>query len=259
MLSGKGFHEIQGSRDLQVQESEIYILRLNMKRGIGKRIGSFFKRKRVKRLWVLLLVGCGLLAGLIGVCNQIIVRSTSDKVYADVAEVPANRVGLLLGTSPKLRSGRPNLYFHHRIDAAVALYQAGKINYVLVSGDNRRRNYNEPAEMRKALIAKGIPDSVIVLDYAGIRTLDSVIRSEKIFGQDSITIISQRFHNERAIYIACRNDIVAVGFNAKDVDAYSGFKTNLRELLARVKVFVDILTGKGPRHLGDPVVIGEAG
>ena len=85
------------------------------------------------------------------------------------------------------------------------LFQAGKISRILVSGDNRRMNYNEPVEMRKALIAHGIPDSVIVMDFAGIRTLDSVIRAKKVFGQDRFTIISQRFHNERALYIAGRN------------------------------------------------------
>ena len=109
--------------------------------------------------------------------------------------------------------------------------------------------------MRKALLAKGVPDSVIVMDFAGIRTLDSVVRAKKVFGQDRFTIISQRFHNERALYIAKYNGIEAVGFNATDVDAYSGLKTNMRELLARVKVFVDLLFGKGPRHLGEPITI----
>lgn len=200
-------------------------------------------------------VGCGLLFALILVCNRIIIQASAGKVYDTLSEVPANKTGLLLGTSPRLRGGKPNLYFNYRIEAAVALYQAGKINKIIVSGDNRRRNYNEPVEMRKALMAKGIPDSVIVLDYAGIRTLDSVVRAEKVFGQQSFTVISQRFHNERAVYIARQWGIQAIGFNARDVDAYSGFRTNVRELLARVKVFLDLLTGKQPRHLGEPIVV----
>ena len=109
--------------------------------------------------------------------------------------------------------------------------------------------------MQYAFFAQGVPDSVIVLDYAGFRTLDSVVRSRKVFGQDSLTIISQAFHNERALYLARQNHIQAIGFNARDVNVYSGFKTNARELLARVKMFIDLSLGKGPKHLGDPIPV----
>lgn len=211
--------------------------------------------KRIKKLCIGLLVGGGMLIGFVLVCNRIVINAAEGHTYNDTIQVPANRVGIVLGTSPKLRNGLPNLYFKYRIEAAVALFRCGKINYILVSGDNRKNNYNEPVEMRKALIREGIPDSVIVLDYAGIRTLDSVVRAKKVFGQDSITIISQRFHNERAIYIAQKNNIYAIGFNATDVGLHSGLKTQIRELFARVKVFVDQFTGKGPRHLGEPVII----
>ena len=187
-----------------------------------------WRKRQTGRKWIkycvrFLLFGLILLLGTILLCNRIIIHNTESCLYDQVETIPENRVGLLLGTSPKLRGGRPNLYFNYRITAAVELFQAGKISRILVSGDNRRMNYNEPVEMRKALIAHGIPDSVIVMDFAGIRTLDSVIRAKKVFGQDRFTIISQRFHNERALYIAGRNGIEAVGFNAKDnydIDIY---------------------------------------
>lgn len=176
-------------------------------------------------------------------------------VYDDTELIPKNEVGLLLGTSPVLKSRRANLYFDYRIDAATQLYRAGKIKYILISGDNRRNNYNEPEEMKKALLGQHVPDSVIFMDYAGLRTLDSVVRARKIFGQKRFTVISQRFHNERAVFLAAKHGIQAVGFNARDVDAYSGLKTRIRELLARVKVFIDLAMQKQPRHLGDPVHI----
>lgn len=191
------------------------------------------------------------------VCNQIIKKHAESKIYATTDIIPQNKVGLLLGTSPKLKNGNNNLYFDYRILATCELYETGKINYILISGDNRRDDYNEPEEMKKALMQKGIPENVIYLDYAGFRTLDSVIRSKEVFGQDSLTIISQRFHNERAIYLAEKYGITAIGYNAKDVDAYAGLKTNIRELFARVKVFIDLSINKQPHFLGEKISIGE--
>ena len=89
------------------------------------------------------------------------------------------------------------------------------------------------------------------LDYAGFRTLDSVVRAKEVFGQTRLTIISQRFHNERAIYLAEKNGITAIGFNARDVDVYAGLRTNIRELFARVKMFIDLAIDKQPHFLGE--------
>ena len=191
------------------------------------------------------------------VCNRTIQKNSETYIYSTVSDIPYNKVGLLLGTSPKLKSGKANLYFDYRIKAATELYNAGKVKYILVSGDNRRNSYNEPEEMKKALIAAGIPDQRIILDYAGLRTLDSVVRAHLIFGLERFTLISQQFHNERAIYLAQQSHLQAIGYSAQDVSAYAGFKTNLRELLARVKAFVDIVTNKAPKHLGEKVKIPE--
>lgn len=191
------------------------------------------------------------------ICNRKIKRFAESKTYTDVTAIPRNDVGLLLGTSPKLKNGNNNLYFDYRILAATVLYKSGKIKYILISGDNRKKDYNEPEEMKNTLIQKGVPESAIYLDYAGFRTLDSVVRAKEVFGQSRLTIISQRFHNERAIYLAGKNGIDAIGYNAKDVNAYAGLKTNARELLARVKMFIDLAVDKQPHFLGEKIVIGK--
>ena len=188
-------------------------------------------------------------------CNSIIVNRARGKLYTDVTTIPFNKVGLLLGTSKWLKNGRENPYYTYRIQAASALLKNNKIKYLVVSGDNGRKDYNEPELMRSDLINAGIDSSKIYLDYAGFRTFDSVKRLKEIFGQDTVTIISQQFHNERAIYIAKREGITAIGFNAQDVFSAQGSKIQLREKLARVKVFVDYWFGTKPKYLGSKVVI----
>ena len=191
------------------------------------------------------------------VCNRIIADYAAPRLYSDTKSIPYNEVGLLPGTAPKLKNGKNNLYFDYRIAAAATLYRAGKIKYILISGDNGREDYNEPEEMKKALLAQGIPEGAIYLDYAGFRTLDSVVRAKEIFGQKKLTVLSQAFHNERAVYLAGKNGMEAVGFNAKDVETYAGLKTQIRELFAGVKVFVDLAIGKRPHFLGERIQIGE--
>lgn len=188
-------------------------------------------------------------------CNTIIGQAARGKLYSTIGTIPYNKVGLLLGTSRYMDDGNINPYYAYRIEAAVSLLRAGKIKYIIVSGDNSRKDYNEPELMKADLIAAGIDSSVIFPDYAGFRTFDSMVRLKAIFSQDAVTVISQPFHNERALYIASKEGIKAVGFNAKDVSNSFGFKVQLREKLARVKVFVDYLTGIKPKFLGEKVHI----
>jgi SanA protein len=187
--------------------------------------------------------------------NNSITSVASRKLYNDTTSIPYNKVGLLLGCSKLLSNGYPNLYYQYRIDAAADLLRAGKIKYLVISGDNGRKDYNEPEDMRNDLIRRGIDSSVIILDYAGFRTFDSVVRLREIFDQHSVTIISQQFHNERAIFIAEKEGIDAVGYNAKDVTKYMGFKTKQREKLARCKAYIDYLIGTKPRYLGEKIRI----
>ena len=188
-------------------------------------------------------------------CNKTIMQVSKGKLYSRPDVIPFNKVGLLLGTSKYLVDGRPNLYYLFRIQAAVELYKHGKIKYIIVSGDNGTTDYNEPEDMRNDLIAQGVDASHIYLDHAGFRTFDSIVRLKRIFGQESVTIISQPFHNERAIYIASKEGIAAIGFNARDINSGAGLKVQVREKFARVKVFLDYLFGKEPKFLGEKILI----
>lgn len=214
-------------------------------------------KKCIKRVvWVLLTVAILAICAILS-ANHTVEKETNLHIYSDITEIPHNSAGLLLGTSKTLRSGKANLYFQYRIDAAVALFKSGKIDCIVISGDNGRESYNEPEDMKAELIKQGIPEKQIYLDHAGFRTLDSVVRMNKVFGQNNFTVISQEFHNRRAIYIAQAKELNAIGFNAKNVDAYSGFKTQVREKLARVKLFLDLWTDKSPKFLGEPIKISQ--
>ncbi len=140
--------------------------------------------------WRLGMAACLLLMVLIAATNLWIVRSTSAEIFSDYNQIPSNPVGLVLGTSSRRADGSPNPFFHNRMEAAARLYALGKIGHIIVSGDNRTRYYNEPLEMKRALVKLGVPDAAITLDYAGLRTLDSVVRSKEVFGQEHITIIT---------------------------------------------------------------------
>lgn len=207
-----------------------------------------------------LLAGlCLLLASAIALLgySEWTVSDARHYTYDDVDAVPYNRVALVLGTSKYLIGGNPNHYFNYRIKAAAELYNNGKVDYILVSGDNATVQYNEPRQMRRALIQAGIPASAIYSDYAGFRTLDSIVRAKEVFGQARFTVVSQAFHNERAIFIARHFGIDAVGFNAIDPSAYQGIRTRVREVFARLMGLLDLyVLDKGPKFLGEPIIIG---
>ena len=189
------------------------------------------------------------------VAEYAITNSAKEKTFDSVDVIPKNKVGLLLGTSKYVLNGRQNLFYVYRIQAAVALFNAQKIEYIIISGDNGRTEYDEPTDMKNDLMAKGVPEIAIYLDYAGFRTLDSVVRSKEIFGQDTITIISQQFHNQRAIYIATQKGMDAIGYNAKDVHTLVSMRIAIREKLARVKTLLDVLLGVNPKYLGETIDI----
>ncbi|WP_209405067.1 vancomycin high temperature exclusion protein [Pseudozobellia sp. WGM2] len=209
------------------------------------------KMKRIKVIGLLFAT----LILLIFMCNSIITNAAEGKTFDDPQDIVENRVGLVLGTSKKLIGGLPNPYYSYRIKATIELYKADKIKFVLVSGDNGTRYYNEPNTFKKDLIAGGIPADKIFLDFAGFRTLDSMVRAKEVFGLNSVTVISQEFHNQRAIYLAEKKGLKAIGYNAKTVSGNQGLKVQLREYLARVKVFIDLLFNTQPKFFGKSIEI----
>lgn len=213
--------------------------------------------KLVKK--ILLCSGIGALVFLLLTwgANYKIESSTEGFITDETHELPACETAVLLGTSKILKHRQVNEYFYRRIAATVDLYRSGKIKYIIVSGDNSVAIYNEPLDMKRDLVKNGVPDSVIYMDFAGFRTFDSMVRAKEVFGQDSVIVVSQEFHNQRAVFIAQQIGLVAYGYNAEDVDVQTGFKTRVREFFARAKVFWDVYTGTRPKFLGEKIRVGN--
>ena len=185
-------------------------------------------------------------------CYTIVECKAWGKTFDNTADIPHRKVGLLLGTSPRVPNGAPNFYYINRITATANLYKAGKVDRVISSGGDYSSRpsggYNELIAMRDSLVAHGVPDSVIILDFDGTRTLNSIVKAKEIYGVDSITIISQEYHNERAIFLASQNGIDAIGYNAKPSHIITKrIKNEGREFFARVKLFVDVILGEKPK------------
>ena len=201
---------------------------------------------------------CAILTPIIAViiaiigCYTIVECKAWDKTFDNVADIPHRKVGLLLGTSPRVPNGAPNFYYINRITATADLYKAGKVDKIIASGGDYSSRlsggYNELIAMRDSLVTHGVPDSIIILDYDGTRTLNSIVKAKEIYSVDSVTIISQEYHNKRAIFLASQNGIDAIGYNAKPSHIkVKRIKNEGREFFARVKLFVDVILGKKPK------------
>lgn len=178
-------------------------------------------------------------------CNAVVVHGAKGKVFDRIEDVAPTEYGLLLGTTPQARIGGNNYFFTYRIDATESLYKAGKITKILISGDeNSLGGINEPQCMKDTLVARGVPADAIVLDGKGFSTIESVVRARQVYGCSEVTIISQQFHNERAVYLAeqLRLDFSTLqAYNAQSPRSKWAQITYCREYLARVKMFIDIL------------------
>ncbi|WP_353111163.1 SanA/YdcF family protein [Salinisphaera dokdonensis] len=205
----------------------------------------------VNRLARFALTGVGCVLLVFMAANAWVVSATRNLIIDDMARLGVHDVGVVLGTSPYTRYGNQNLLFTHRMRAAAELYAAGHVRHLLVSGANPDRTYNEPRKMYQALRGLGVPDAALTLDFAGFRTLDSIVRARRIFGLESFVVISQRYHDYRALFIAHHYGVRAVAYTRPQEDRRQPLRAEAREYLARFKAVVDLfLLSKRPRFLG---------
>jgi SanA protein len=212
--------------------------------------------ERLKQLRWKLVWACLAILLSTALINLWITQSAKPRVFHSLGDLPANDVGLVLGASPRAGGGFTNPHFQNRLEAAAKLYHGNKVKHLLLSGDNHIAGYDEPTEMRDALLNLGVPSTAMTLDYAGFRTLDSVVRAKAVFGQTRLTIITDNFHAQRALFLCQNYGIDAVAFCSKPVPLkYSG-ATQMREWMARVKAFLDVYALRTePRFYGPKVEI----
>lgn len=212
-----------------------------------------FPRHAGRRLRRWLLAIAVVLLGLVALINNWVINNTYSYIYDDWSLLPDNDVGLVLGTSNRTRGGAPNPQFYGRVHAAAQLYQLGKIKRIIVSGANPDSTYNEPRAMRRELVKSGVPPQAIYMDFAGFRTFDSVARAQVVFGLDKVTIITQRYHAYRAVFVAKKLHLQAAAYAAPSDDIGPFTRTMVREVLARVRVVLDIyVLHTTPKFLGAP-------
>jgi SanA protein len=215
----------------------------------------------VRRLAFAAALSLGVLAAGVALVWSVIALSSRPYIYASADALRPAKAGLVLGSARRLRDYVANPFFTNRIAAAADLFKAGKVEYLIVSGNQARGGrprggYDEPADMRDALIGAGVPAERIYRDYAGYRTLDSIVRARAIFGQDRVIVVSQPFHLERALFLARAHGLDDDGFAAEDVPLRYGLRTDLREIGARMAALLDVWLGTPPRRLGAPVQLG---
>ena len=212
--------------------------------------------RRRKRVITICLTCAAVLVLAVLVTDSFVGIASAKHMYASAEQCPPAPVAVVLGLAKKVRGPR-NRFYMPRLEAAVELFRLGKVRGIIVSGDNSRRDYDEPTQMKADLVELGVPARYVTCDYAGFRTLDSVVRAARVFGQTRFVVVSQRFHCQRAIFLARQKGYDVWGYTATDVTGYSGFKVRARECLARCKAAMDLwLLRTKPKFLGEPVPVG---
>lgn len=211
---------------------------------------KFPKLHQVKKWLKLTTLIIGMIVSIVLLADFSISLSTGSQLYQDIESLPPQDTALVLGTSKYIRRTL-NPYYQYRIDAAIELYKQNKVTHFLLSGDNAHRSYNEPWTMKRDLLRAGIPEENITLDYAGFRTLDSVQRAKQIFEANSLTIVTQKFHCQRALFIANHFSMDTVCLVVPSPSGWANTKIRIREVLARTKALLDLyIFNVQPKFLG---------
>ena len=214
--------------------------------------------KKNKRIFILIAFSIAIVLLILLCCYATVSLIACGRTYDKVEDIPTREYGLLLGTSPFTAQGARNFYFENRIKSTVELYKAGKIKHIIVSGGDytRQLGYDEPRAMTDSLVAHGVPFNAITRDYDGYRTLRSIVKAKETYHLDSVILISQKYHNERAIVQANKYGLKAIGYNSP----HSHIKRNqikniLREFPARIKLYLDLWFGDKPTYLFEAVEV----
>jgi SanA protein len=205
---------------------------------------------QIKKWLKITVLIIGVIVSVVLLADVTISLSTGSQLYQDIESIPTQDTALVLGTSKYIRRTL-NPYYQYRIDAAIELYKKNKVTHFLLSGDNAHRSYNEPWTMKRDLLKAGIPEENITLDYAGFRTLDSVQRAKQIFEANRLTIVTQKFHCQRALFIANHFSMDTVCLVVPSPSGWANTKIRIREVLARTKAILDLyIFNVQPKFLG---------
>lgn len=209
-------------------------------------VRNWLTRRRLLAGFVLswMLIGLAVL-----LADRAVTRAGAGRLFTAAREAPRTDVALVLGTSPRFKAAK-NPFYEARMDAAAELFRSGAVRGILVSGDNSRKDYDEPTWMKADLVARGVPAEYVTCDYAGFSTLDSIKRAGPVFGQQRVILVSQRFHLERALFLARAAGLDAAGFVAQDAPFQWRLRVRSREALARVKAVADVWLNRQPHFLG---------
>lgn len=221
------------------------------------RVAVFLMKRFFRFILRLAVLAVMLLVLVVLVAEVAVDFSARGRSYEKVDEVPKRRAALVLGTSKFVPGGNENLHYRYRIEAAARLFEAGRVEYVIVSGNGSEPHYDEPMTMREDLIDLGVPNDRIYRDDAGLRTLDSVVRADEVFGAPDVVVVSQPEHTKRALFIGRMRGQDVVGYPAKPVSFSTDPKTAIRERLARVLAVLDVMLDKQPERVGGSVTLGE--